>query len=452
MASIFKPKGKAKYVILYTDDKGRRRKKAGATDKAVTQRIAAKLENDVALRKQGLIDPAAERFATHERRPIRTHLEDYRAALHAKGNTKKHVDLSVGRALRVISLAGPDRLNELDRDRVQGALAALRKELSLGTINHHRAAIQGFSRWLWKGGRLRDDPLVGVTGFNAREDRRHDRRTLGVDDLRRLIRAAERGPRYRRMTGPARALCYRLAVSSGLRYSEIRSLTPAAFDGESVTIAAGYAKNGQTATLPLPGDVASDLAAWIGGMPEDAPIFPLPGRGADMLKVDLEAAGLPYRDAAGLVFDFHSLRCQTATLADQAGCSPRVVQRMMRHSTLELTGRYTRPRAVDMEDAARSMPTLRPSSRERGMIEATGTDDAAGSPHESATSDRDELPNPLTNKLDASSGQRNHNPRVGGSNPSAATRVSPRQSPTVPAKVPRSQRLAIRCHVRILSL
>ena len=41
-----------------------------------------------------------------------------------------------------------------------------------------------------------------------------------------------------------------------------------------------------------------------------------------MLRVDLEAAGIPYRDAAGLVFDFHSLRCETATLADAAGVSP----------------------------------------------------------------------------------------------------------------------------------
>ena len=54
------------------------------------------------------------------------------------------------------------------------------------------------------------------------------------------------------------------------------------------------------------------------------------------------------RDASGLVFDFHALRCQTATLADQAGVSPRVVQKLMRHSSLELTGRYTRPRAVDI--------------------------------------------------------------------------------------------------------
>jgi hypothetical protein len=63
-----------------------------------------------------------------------------------------------------------------------------------------------------------------------------------------------------------------------------------------------------------------------------------------MLRHDLKAAGIPYRDASGLVFDFHSLPCEMATLADAAGVTPRVVQRMMRHSTLELAGRYTCPR------------------------------------------------------------------------------------------------------------
>ena len=37
MASVFKPAGKSKYVILYTDENGNRRKKTGATDKQVTR-------------------------------------------------------------------------------------------------------------------------------------------------------------------------------------------------------------------------------------------------------------------------------------------------------------------------------------------------------------------------------------------------------------------------------
>ena len=75
---------------------------------------------------------------------------------------------------------------------------------------------------------------------------------------------------------------------------------------------------------------------------------------------------------------FHALRCQCATLADAAGVSPRVVQRLMRHSTLELTGRYTRPRAVDIEGAAASLPSLRPDRQrpEAAALAATGTDNA----------------------------------------------------------------------------
>jgi hypothetical protein len=68
------------------------------------------------------------------------------------------------------------------------------------------------------------------------------------------------------------------------------------------------------------------------------------------------------------------LRCQTATLADAAGVSPRVVQRLMRHSTLELTGRYTRPRAVDIEAAASLLPSLKPTGNATEPLAATGTD------------------------------------------------------------------------------
>ena len=80
------------------------------------------------------------------------------------------------------------------------------------------------------------------------------------------------------------------------------------------------------------------------------------------------------------MFDFHSLRCELATLADAAGVSPRVVQKMMRHSTLELTGRYTRPRAVDIEAAAGMMPSLRPKAddpSERVVMTGTGSSPAS---------------------------------------------------------------------------
>src|SRR5947209_1971024 len=101
MASIFKPKGKTKYVIFYTDETGRRRKKTGATDKTVTQRIARDLENRVALRREGLIDTAAESYAKYEARSLADHLTDFRKALEDKGGTRKHAMVSANRATRV---------------------------------------------------------------------------------------------------------------------------------------------------------------------------------------------------------------------------------------------------------------------------------------------------------------------------------------------------------------
>ncbi len=41
----------------------------------------------------------------------------------------------------------------------------------------------------------------------------------------------------------------------------------------------------------------------------------------------------------------------------RGGDSP--IQKLMRHSTLELTGRYTRPRAIVIEGAASALPSLR---------------------------------------------------------------------------------------------
>jgi integrase len=411
MASVFKPKGAAKYVIFYTDENGRRRKKTGATDKAVSERIAHELENRAVLRREGLVDPRAEAYRDHEARPLREHVADWREFLVAEGNTLNHTDQAANRVRRLVAVMlgldvawldhrrlrtcdrgqiadkidvaiKPARLCHLTKDNVQRALGRLRDAgLSLQSCNHYRASIRAFSRWCDDRGRIRKDDLRGLKGYNAKDDRRHDRRTISLDELRRLIEVAQHGPAFRRRTGPAvtgavRALCYRLAVATGLRFSEVASITPESFDWDapSVTVLACYAKDGETFTFPLQKDLAVDLASYVATLQPGTQIFPLPPKkGARMLRRDLAAAGIPYRDASGLVFDFHSLRCETATLADQAGVSPRTVQTLMRHSTLELTGRYTRPRAIDIENAANLIPDAKPV-KAAAIAALTGTD------------------------------------------------------------------------------
>ncbi|MCX5654724.1 MAG: hypothetical protein NTY65_08775 [Planctomycetota bacterium] len=78
---------------------------------------------------------------------------------------------------------------------VQAAVASLRDDdnLSLQTCNHYLRAIKQFSRWLRRDGRVREDALAYLQGYNVQLDRRHDQRTLTDDELARLIAAAEAG-------------------------------------------------------------------------------------------------------------------------------------------------------------------------------------------------------------------------------------------------------------------
>jgi integrase len=419
MASVFKAAGAAKYTIMWRDENGKRHKKTGTTDKATSQRIANDLENKVALRRQGLLDPRDEGYRNAAVKPVAEHLAAWVKALTDKGNTQTHVELFTGRARRVIAVLagaklcdvefnpglgaertaraeamlakslGSTRLVDLSEERVQAALASIRAEgRSLGTCNAYRAAIKSFAKWCYNTRRTREDALRGLSRFNAKEDLRHDRRTISLQELRNLIEATQNGEDVMGVPGHVRALVYRLAAGTGLRYSEIRSITLEGFDWDtpSVTVEARYTKNGQTATLALPDDLAPDLAAFVAMLPTGAPVFSLPaGYGAKILRHDLAVADIPYRDGADRVFDFHSLRCMLATLADQQGVSPRVVQRMMRHSTLELTGRYTRPRSADIEAAVGRMPSLKPESNHPEALAMTGTDPGPVCP--SATAD-----------------------------------------------------------------
>jgi integrase len=337
-------------------------------------------------------------------------LADWIKSLVDKGSTPKHVKIAAGRARRIVAIvAGADpqdielrpqsapkvgdkveaalvkatgsvRLRDLTDESVQAVLSTLRANgRSLETLNHYRASIKSFAKWCYDTHRTRDNFLRGVTGFNAKEDRRHDRRTVSLEELRRLIDAADTGPVIMKMSGRARALCYRLAVATGLRWSEIERIKPESFDwrAPSVTVAACYTKNRQPATMTIPNELVSDLAAYVATIASGEPIFSLPvGQGALMLRQDLAAAGIPYRDAGGLVFDFHALRCETATLLDAARVSGGVVQRRMRHSTRELTERYTRPRAADIDAAVERLPSLRPDDTRSERVIMTGTDPA----------------------------------------------------------------------------
>jgi site-specific recombinase XerC len=379
MASVFKPQGGAKYVILYTDESGRRRKKTGATDKTVTLRIARDLENRVALRREGLIDPAAESYLAHESRPLSDHLVDFRRALDAKGGTGKHSRVTEHRAGRVLNLAKAKRISDLSLSKALDALAALRAEgLSTETINHHVRAVKAFSRWLWRDGRVRDHALAHLATSNPESDRRHKRRALTPGEAARLVEAAENGPTVMGMSGPDRAMLYRVALGTGFRVAELSSLTPASFrlalDLPVIVCEAGYTKNGRQAEQPVSEALANILGPWMADRDLDRAVFSVPDRPADMIRTDLQGAGIDRETASGVI-DFHALRATYVSHLVSSGASVKTCQVLARHSTPSLTiGIYAKASVHDLAGAVESLPDLTPHRGQPEALAATGTD------------------------------------------------------------------------------
>src|SRR5262249_45531858 len=225
-----------------------------STDKAVARKLLNKLRADAALKEHGLADP----FAGHKARPLAEHLQDFEQALRAKGDTPFHVGLVVARVRALLDGCAFLMPGDLDAVRAGEWLASLRADrrvtdltpgkaewkpgevarllgisrvavnqaikrhglaatgkgggrryppatgealveragrgVSPQTANHYLRAVRSFLRWVVRVKRLADDPLESLALLNVSTDRRHDRRELTADELRRLLDAA-RGSR-----------------------------------------------------------------------------------------------------------------------------------------------------------------------------------------------------------------------------------------------------------------
>ena len=230
-------------------------------------------------------------------------------------------------------------------------------------------------------GRAAESPVVHLKGGNPKKDRRRIRRAYTVDELRRLIGAANAGDEQYGLPGWVRALLYRLVAEAGLRQNELRTLTVRAVNVEgdrpSVTVRAAYCKVGREDELPLLPGAARDLRRRLDGIGRDAPVFPLPRDRKQvirMLRKDLDAAGIPYQDEDGRFADFHALRHTFITNLALGGTAPKVAMDLARHSDVNLTmQRYSHTVLEDRARALQALPDLDANTAAEAL-RATGTD------------------------------------------------------------------------------
>jgi hypothetical protein len=233
--------------------------------------------------------------------------------------------------------------------------------------------------------------VADLSKLSVDTDRRHDRRELTADELQRLLGAVMAGERVTYgLSGRDRCVLYALAAGTGLRAAALASLTPENFDLNNqvptVTVAAKFNKNRKPKVQPLPPELVAMLRDFLLEKPANKLLWggnwAKKGRSADMLKIDLEAAGIPYvvqGPDGPLYADFHALRHSFLTLLGKGGVDLHTVQELAGHSTPILTMRYSHRRLADLAGAVEKLPTFLPALPPAGevqMLRPTGTDGA----------------------------------------------------------------------------
>jgi len=374
-----------------------------ARDKTAAAQMLAALVRKAELGRAGIVDP----FEQHRRRPLAEHLADFLGELRARGDDPRHVSIVASRLAALLGGCGFVFLADVSASRIMDWLERMRsnqpitpltagvewfasrevaallgiKAASVGAaVRRHRLAAEGqgkarrfpratvttlqerlcrgasvettnqylthvksFTRWLVKDHRAAADPLTHLESGNNQLDRRHDRRELTEDELRRVLAAARASERtFRGLSGGDRFHLYATACGTGFRASALASLTPESFDLDgatpTATLAARRNKSRVLKVQPIPPDVAELLRGYLrdkaAGVPLWGGSWASGGKGAEMLRIDLDAAGIPYavEGPDGPEYaDFHALRHTYLTLGGRAGIDLRTLQASYQH-------------------------------------------------------------------------------------------------------------------------
>lgn len=195
----------------------------------------------------------------------------------------------------------------------------------------------------------------------------HDQEVITFENVERLAMEALAMRHTDQLAGKERngqkwELIYRILAFTGLRWNELRTLKVSHVelgDEPRLHLCGEFTKNGNSDTLPLNKELAAKIENWINLNRlnlDDLLIPEMPAKGTHRLDRDLVVAGIAKVDPRGRSVDIHSLRYSFATSLALRNVSPRLAQRLMRHSSIEMTiGIYTDVGAFDERAAVDSL-------------------------------------------------------------------------------------------------
>ncbi len=398
----------AKWYIEFRDHNQTVRRLATFRDKAIAKQFERRVGMLVEYRTNGerldvdmmrwletIPAPLRNKLATFDlldarsvaaTRGLMDHLGDFKRSMEAKGTSAKQAQQVYNRVERVFDGCRFASWSDISGSAIQTFLHGLRQDtkekrgMSAQTYNAYRQSLKQFCKWMVVEQRASVSPIEHLSGLNVRADRRHVRRPLALDEIHRLLTVTQTEPARFGTTGPERAMLYHLALDTGLRANELRSLTRASFDLDSecptVTVAAAYSKRGRDDRQPLRAEMVEAIRPYLATKAPAAPAFLMPRKEnvSKMIRADFEAVGIARLDEAGRVVDFHALRHTFITSLAQSGVHPKTAQALARHSTIKLTmDCYSHSFREAEEAAIEALPSL--FKTDHGQA-ATGTDHA----------------------------------------------------------------------------
>jgi integrase len=345
-----------RYQGFFVDQNGKKRYFLGSTSKRETLQIARRLEDDARQVRLGYREPRQTHFK-HRDRPFAEAVAEYLEWGKTQGGRKGRPwsAFHAGRKERDLTLwaeaVGLKVLGDLDGvlPRVEKAIQGFRKEGKAGkTISNIVEALRSFSLWCVTRKYLSADPLADLADIDTTPGSTY--RALTVDETYRLLNVI---PDYLRPT-------YMLAMLTGLRANELRSLTRAHLDtaNKGLRLEPAWTKNREPGFQPLPAKMVRQLQAFaesgiVPGLyqqfartltiPQDPLVF-VNTHPARELDGYLKAAGIPKATPEGKLA-FHALRTSFVTFPYEAGATHKEAQELARHATPGLTANtYARTR------------------------------------------------------------------------------------------------------------
>jgi len=333
-------------------------------------RRAAEIKRAEILKNSALRGAGVETYTDAAEADPKALAAEYIAELKRRGRDPRHYGLVEHRLERMIK--GATSLKSITSELVRNRLAAIAENdgVSPATINKYRLSLNAFFSWLVKEGRWGQNPTKAVARVREVGPTR-ERRSLRLEDVQLLLGKA-----------PAhRSLVYRVAVTTGIRRSELNALLRDDVDlgGAVIRLRPEVTKNGRETFQAIPLGTVEALRQWFAENPDEERALP-PVPIMRTFYKDLAAAKIE-KETAGGVVDFHSLRTTFITSLARNGVSLAQAQKLARHSTPLLTANhYTKLELVDAHAAVAKVdlgPCVEAMEAEAGTAPAEPTDASA---------------------------------------------------------------------------